>query len=231
MYTIGNHTFSKGDAERTVSHATDVLESFAEGRDAQIIAHLRPELTGDLQADLAAVWAAWLAAGPALRAAGQLPSTARGTVTQLNTSNGGVPKRPVESVRIGWRGVVGDRQASRTHHGRPWQALCLWSTEVIEELRSQGHPVAPGLAGENITVTGLDWADVRPGVRLLIGDALCEITAFTLPCFKNKSYFLAGDFNAMHHERGPVSRVYATVLRPGTARTGDAAVLEPPASC
>jgi MOSC domain-containing protein YiiM len=32
----------------------------------------------------------------------------------------------------------------------------------------------------------------------------------------------------MHHDRGPVSRVYATVLEPGTVRVGDAAILEPP---
>jgi hypothetical protein len=31
----------------------------------------------------------------------------------------------------------------------------------------------------------------------------------------------------MHHERGPVSRVYATVLQPGVIAVGDAAVLEP----
>jgi hypothetical protein len=31
----------------------------------------------------------------------------------------------------------------------------------------------------------------------------------------------------MHHERGPVSRVYATVLSGGEVRTGDPVVLEP----
>ena len=31
----------------------------------------------------------------------------------------------------------------------------------------------------------------------------------------------------MHHERGPVSRIYARVLEPGEISVGDDAVLEP----
>jgi MOSC domain-containing protein YiiM len=133
----------------------------------------------------------------------------------------------VAEVEVDWRGVVGDRQASRTHHGRPWQALCLWSTEVIAGFRSEGHPIAPGLAGENVTVTGLPWAEVRPGVRLRVGEVLCCVSSYAIPCKQNTGWFKDGDFMVMHHDRGPVSRVYATVLEPGRIRVGDAAVLEP----
>ena len=42
-----------------------------------------------------------------------------------------------------------------------------------------------------------------------------------------EAWFAGGDFEAMHHERGPVSRVYATVLTPGSVAVGDAVVLEP----
>jgi MOSC domain-containing protein YiiM len=150
-----------------------------------------------------------------------------GSVAQLNVSQGGLPKLPVPRVSVGWRGVVGDRQATRVHHGRPWQALCLWSTEVIAQLHAQGHPIAAGLAGENITLTGLPWSELRPGVRLRIGTVLCEVSLYALPCFQNTAWFLDGDFQVMHHERGPVSRVYATVLEPGEVAIGDDAVLEP----
>ena len=51
--------------------------------------------------------------------------------------------------------------------------------------------------------------------------------AYALPCTHNQRWFIDGDFNVMHHERGPVSRVYATVLEPGRIATGDTAVLEP----
>jgi MOSC domain-containing protein YiiM len=130
-------------------------------------------------------------------------------------------------VEIDYCGVVGDRQATRYHHGRPWQALCLWSSEVIACFAADGHPVFPGAAGENITISGLPWADVRAGVRIRAGSVLCEVSAYALPCFQNKPYFRDGDFATMHHERGPVSRVYATVIEPGTVRTGDSAILEP----
>ena len=85
----------------------------------------------------------------------------------------------------------------------------------------------PGLAGENITVSGLPWADVRAGVRMRIGEVLCEVSAYALPCTSNKRWFIDGDFTVMHYDRGPVSRVYATVLEPGRIAVGDAAILEP----
>lgn len=227
MHSIGPHRFTETDARRTVGNLDDVWALYRHDRDASVLEPLYPTLTGDLATDLEAVWAAWTAAGPALRAAGQLPERARGSVAQLNVSNGGVPKTPVDSVEVTWSGVVGDRQGTRVHHGRPWQALCIWSEDAIAVLQAQGHPIAAGLAGENITVRGLPWAEVRAGVRLQIGTVLCEISAFALPCAQNAAWFTDGEFRAMHHERGPLSRVYATVLEPGTIAVGDDATLEP----
>lgn len=227
VHEIGPYRFTDTDARKTVQFARYVWDLIEQGRDATVIAHLFPELTGDLSQDLPAVWHAWLAAGDAFRAAGQLPERTEGRVTALHTSRGGLPKLPVERVEVNHAGVIGDRQANRTHHGRPWQALCLWSDEVIDAFRAGGHPIAPGLAGENITVAGLPWADVRPGVRLRVGSVLCVVSAFAIPCTHNKAWFIDGDFELMHHDRGPVSRVYATVLEPGSIATGDPAVLEP----
>ena len=227
MHSIGPYTFTETDAQRTVANLDDVWALYAQGRDATVLKPIHPTLTGDLATDVRLVWAAWTAAGPALRTAGQLPARAEGTVAQLNLSQGGLPKTRVERVDVEWRGVVGDRQATRVHHGRPWQALCIWSTEVIDALHAEGHPIAPGLAGENITLSGLPWADVRAGVRLRIGAVLCEISAYALPCYQNKPWFRDGEFEVMHHDRGDVSRVYATVLEPGTITVGQPAILEP----
>ena len=227
MHTLGPYTFSETDATRTVANLDEVWALYGEGRDARVLEGLYPTLSGDLATDLSRVWAAWASAGPALRAAGQLPARAHGAVAQLNISGGGLPKQPVPTLEVGWRGAVGDRQATRVHHGRPWQALCLWSSEVVADLHAKGHPIAPGLAGENITVSGLVWADVRAGVRLQVGGVLCEISAYALPCFQNKAWFAGADFETMHHSRGPVSRVYATVLQPGTITVGDTVTLEP----
>lgn len=227
MFTIGPYQFTETDARRTVDLFDDLWGLLTDGRDASVVADLRPELTDELAVDIVAVWHALQAAGPAMRAAGQLPSTAHGTVSQLNLSTGGVPKLPVSSVDVDFGGIIGDTQATRQHHGRPWQALCLWSSEVIDAFAAAGHPIAAGRAGENITLSGLSWPDIRAGVRLGIGTVVCDISSFALPCRHNAPWFIDGEFNSMHHDRGPVSRVYATVLEPGTISTGDTVVLEP----
>ena len=154
--------------------------------------------------------------------------TQEGRVLQLNVSDGGVPKKPVEVAEVGDRGLVGDRQAERRHHGRPLQALCLWSSEVIDALRAEGHPIEPGAAGENITVTGIDWSTIRAGTQLLVGDVLAEISAWATPCKKNAQWFADRDFNRMSQELHPGwSRAYAWVREPGTVRQGDPVVVEP----
>jgi MOSC domain-containing protein YiiM len=169
--------------------------------------------------------------GRGLHELGAVPVAGRGRVAQINVSGGGVPKREVAAARIAKGGIEGDRQATRKHHGRPWQALCLWSGDVIDRLRGEGHPIAPGSAGENLTISGLDWADLRPGVRMRVGDALVETTLYALPCAKNARWFLDGDFRRIEHtrERG-VSRLYAWVLDAGDVRTGDPVVVEPAAA-
>lgn len=152
----------------------------------------------------------------------------KGLVTQVSASNGGVPKRPLRDAVIGRRGLEGDQQAERRHHGRPWQALCLWSSEVIDDLRAEGHSLHPGAAGENVTVSGIDWTTIRPGVRVKVGSALTEISAFAEPCSKNARWFVDGNFRRMHHGLHPGwSRAYAWVLEPGEVAPGDAVVVEP----
>jgi MOSC domain-containing protein YiiM len=154
--------------------------------------------------------------------------TQEGRVVQLNVSDGGVPKKPIEAAEVGDRGLVGDRQASRQHHGRPLQALCIWSADVIDALRAEGHPIEPGSAGENVTVSGIDWSTVRPGTQLLVGDVLAEISAWATPCKKNAQWFADRDFNRIEHGRHPGwSRAYAWVREPGTIRQGDAVIVEP----
>jgi MOSC domain-containing protein YiiM len=175
----------------------------------------------DAVALLGVVWALLHESSAVLRASGTIATAGSGTVQQLNVSRGGVPKRAVPHAAITFRGMEGDRQAVRVHHGRPWQALCVWSGEVIDAFAAAGHPLAPGRAGENVTIRGLDWSTIRTGVRLRIGSALAECSLWALPCSSNARWFRGGDFTVMHHEQGPVSRMYATVIEPGHVATGD----------
>jgi MOSC domain-containing protein YiiM len=156
------------------------------------------------------------------------PARTEGTVAGLFRSGGGVPKLPVDPARIGYRGVEGDRQASRQHHGRVWQALCLYSADVVETLAAEGHPIAPGRTGENVSIRGVDWAGVRPGLLLRIGEVLAEVTAYTTPCTKNAQWFADRDFHRIDHSLHPGwSRAYAAVLEDGVVRVGDQVTLEP----
>jgi MOSC domain-containing protein YiiM len=151
-----------------------------------------------------------------------------GHVVQVNVSTGGVPKSKVAGASITHRGLAGDRQADRKHHGRPFQALCLWSLEVIHELAALGHPIAPGAAGENLTLAGLDWTRLRPGARLRLGTALAELSFPAVPCAKQARWFADGDFTRISHERNPPrTRWYAWVREPGEVRTEDAVVVQP----
>jgi MOSC domain-containing protein YiiM len=145
-----------------------------------------------------------------------------GRIHQINTSKGGVPKLPVTQALVGERGIVGDEQADLVHHGRPEQALCLFSLEVIEKMRSEGHPIEPGSAGENITVAGLDWSTVVPGTSMTLGPVRIEITHYATPCAKNARWFSDGGFNRMHASKHPgESRVYARVISGGEIAPDD----------
>ena len=155
-------------------------------------------------------------------------ASSRGVVAGLFLSDGGVPKKAVDSVEVGYRGVIGDRQATRVHHGRPWQALCLWSTEVVAGHAAQGHPIQPGSAGENVSIRGVDWSAWRPGKRIRLGEVEATIAAYAIPCFKNARWFTDGDYERMSHEQADGSRLYARVDRPGRVTVGDAAVVLAP---
>lgn len=245
MIPVGPYEFTEEDARNTLRGAPVMIRQMAEGRRPDSIAHLvrrvddllggRDPMTmpvDDLTPLLGSVWATLGAAPATLRAVGDVAASATGRVDQLNSGAGGVPKAAVDEAWVGWRGLEGDVQRERKHHGRPFQALCLWSSEIVDELRAAGHPIFPGAAGENLTIGGLPWGDVRPGARLRIGEVTCEVWAYAVPCKKNAQWMADGDFMRLHHDRAAatgrsLSRVYATVTERGTIRTGDPVILEP----
>ncbi len=144
-------------------------------------------------------------------------------VHQISISDGGVPKLPVATAKVGVDGMMGDNQADKKHHGGPRQTLCLYSMDVIEELRNEGHPILPGYAGENITLAGVDWPSIQSGDRFRVGDDLIvEFTDPATPCSKNAGWFLDRNFKRMSHTAHPgSSRWYAIVVNPGEIATGD----------
>lgn len=142
-------------------------------------------------------------------------------IFSLQQSNGGASKTPVREADVGPLGMAGDKQNDTKHHGGPERALCLYSLESILALQREGHPIYPGSVGENVTISGLDWAALKPGDRLHLGDVLVEVTRDTTPCTKIAGSFCDGKFTRIAQKVHPGwTRWYVRVLQGGTLRVG-----------
>ena len=144
-----------------------------------------------------------------------------GFVVSINRSAGGVPKLPVAEVFVDEQGLDGD--GHRFHmHGGPDKAVCVYAIEIIEALQKEGHPIAIGTTGENVTVRGLDWDRVIPGVRLVLGAVEIEVTGFATPCQTIIGSFADARSKRISQKVHPGwSRVYGRVLTEGVMRVGD----------
>lgn len=151
----------------------------------------------------------------------------QGVVVSVNVSSGGVPKLPVPSARVSEAGLAGDGQRQREFHGGSDRALCLYSMDRIEALQREEHPIAPGTAGENLTIRGLDWDLVKPGVALRVGGTTVEITGYASPCATIRPSFADGNSNRISEKKHPGwSRVYARVVGEGEIRVGDGVIID-----
>jgi MOSC domain-containing protein YiiM len=152
--------------------------------------------------------------------------TTGGVVHSINISDGGVPKHPIGACLVREGGLEGDRQRDRRYHGGPDRAVCLYSHELIEALQQEGHPIVPGAIGENLTLAGVEWSSVVPGVTLRVGDVELLVTSYTAPCRNIAAAFLDGRFVRVSQKvHAGWSRVYARVTRAGAVRTGDSVVV------
>ena len=147
----------------------------------------------------------------------------------INASRGGVPKLSMFEGLITEAGVDGDRQRDPRFHGGPDRAIVLFSLDVIRALQLEGHSIAAGTVGENLTVAGLDWNAIVPGTELRIGDARLQVTAYTSPCEKIAGSFADHDFTRISQKLHPGwSRVSARVLAGGLVTVGDAVAIATP---
>jgi MOSC domain-containing protein YiiM len=95
--------------------------------------------------------------------------------------------------------------------------VCLFEEETYAALRAEGSNVNAGCFGENLTISGIPFAELAPGARLRVGDeAELQITLVRAPC-KNLTQF---------DERFPEALVgrsgwMAKVVRGGKVKTGD----------
>ena len=145
-----------------------------------------------------------------------------GTLVSINISKGGVPKRPLKSCWISENGLEGDRQRDLEYHGGPTRAVCLYSQDLIEALRAEGHPISAGSIGENFTVSGVPWGEMVPGARFDVGEVRIELTDYAVPCNNIAGSFASRRMVRVSQKVHPGwSRLYARVLKEGTVRVGD----------
>jgi|TARA_B100002052_G_scaffold290243_1_gene308609 cyclic pyranopterin phosphate synthase len=150
-------------------------------------------------------------------------------VHSINISTeGGVPKLPIEKAEIKFEGVEGDFNKFRTEkkNSTGTRAVTLFSLEQIEKLRSEGHSIDVGTTGENITIEGVDWPSLEVGNRLMIGEAMIELSEPTAPCGKIGKSFIDGAFSRIDHELElGWSRWSASVIEEGHVEVGNQVII------
>ena len=148
----------------------------------------------------------------------------------------GIGKRPVAGrVAVGAMGLSGDEQADLSVHGGPGKAVYAYPHEHYpfwQTVRAQaraagwGDGLAPGMLGENLTLTGL-LED-----RAFIGDVLrfpdCElaISEPRFPCFKFNAAMGFKHASKLMAANGWCG-YYLAVRRPGTIAAGETFELVP----
>jgi MOSC domain-containing protein YiiM len=145
-----------------------------------------------------------------------MPENGRPFVLSVNISKGGIPKLPVESVRVTERGLEGDGH-NHDKHNNPIQAVCLQDIEKLEELNSQGYCLSAGSTGENLTVKNLHINNLPLGTRLeFSGGVVLECSKVRKPC-----YVLDAIDPDLKKDIDGRCGMYAKVLKEGTIRTDD----------
>ena len=142
-----------------------------------------------------------------------------GKLLGIFTSNGGVPKMPVNSAEIRFEGISGDDQNDKKHHGGIMRAICVLENELLVKLQSEGHPIMPGTTGENLLVEGFN---LSIGSIISIGTVELEVVSAATPCKTISKSFTDGFFNRMSDKKYPrETRWYCRVLKEGTIRISD----------
>lgn len=217
--------WSDDDLERTLAHTDDLIGYVLEGADGAFVAEATdaPIPFDDDPVVSAHAVMHRLHELAAARRTAEVFEPMTGRVDSLQASGGGAPKSSIPRAEIGPRGVLGDVQGNRRNHGRPWQAICLYSSDLIEALQVEGHPITAGGTGENLTIGGIDWSRMRGGLTITIGEVVLRTSSPAAPCHKIGDCFTERHWNRIDHvERPGWARWYASVLSGGTVSPGDA---------
>lgn len=135
----------------------------------------------------------------------------------------GIYKEAVDKpLFLGTHDVDGDHVVDRRYHGGLDKACYIYSRDNYPywQERFPMLDMPPGIFGENLTVEGMNDADLNIGDIYTIGEAEVQISQPRQPCFKLGIRFsnqmILKDFIS-----APYPGAYLRVLRPGTVKVGD----------
>jgi hypothetical protein len=222
--------WSDDDIERTLAHTDDLIGYVLDGAPAAVSAAVGQSTATPAVGDgVASVHAVMhhLDELAAMRRALEPFEPMVGRVVSLHASGGGVPKPSIPRADVDAGGIVGDAQNNRRNHGRPWQALCTYSSDRLDALRAEGHPIEPGGAGENLLIAGVDWERMRGGLTIELGGRVrLRTSGPAAPCHKIGDCFTDRHWDRIDHgERPGWARWYASVLVGGPVEPGDEVVV------
>lgn len=109
--------------------------------------------------------------------------------------------------------ALADRGFAGCIHARPGgkRQILLVDSETLA-----AFGLSPGILRENIATVGLNTADLKPGQRLVIGNAVLEVTIPCEPCSRVDE-IRKGLRGALQNRRGVLCRV----IEDGRISTGD----------
>jgi len=144
-------------------------------------------------------------------------------IISLNTSPGGIPKYPRDSILITDTGLQGDGH-NHAKHNNPIQAVCLQDVEKLDELCLEGYPLYPGATGENLTVRNLNVNSLTLGTELIFSSGVqLKISKVRQPC-----YVLDAINPKLKEDILGRCGMYAQVVNPGRVSVGDTICAVPP---
>ena len=145
-----------------------------------------------------------------------------GTVQRkLYRETTGIFKIPTdEAVQINKLGLVGDVILSEKHHGGPDQAVYIYGDADYDWWRNElGFELAPGIFGENLTISGLESATFAIGDILHVGEVTLQVTAPRFPCKTFAARMEDPQFvKKFRYAERP--GLYCRVLKEGTVQAG-----------
>ncbi|MGI9953532.1 MOSC domain-containing protein [Moorellaceae bacterium AZ2] len=140
----------------------------------------------------------------------------KGTVVGVNLST----RRGTGKTNVGSGHLIADYGLQGDAHAGTSRQVSLFTVERAGELTAPlGLTFRPGDFAENITVQGLNLKDLRPGIKLFIGEAILEVTQI------GKQEAEGSPFSFFGLAPLKTEGVYCRVIKSGRIKEGDRVIL------